>query len=69
MCKKALTRVSGAQVGLFDEKTGGRKSRDTVPLTKTKQKYGSYAGIIHTVTEPHYFDEAINPGKRLQMVL
>jgi hypothetical protein len=32
ICKKALTRESGAQAGLFDEKTRGRKSRDTVPL-------------------------------------
>jgi hypothetical protein len=32
ICKKALTRESGAQVGLFDEKTRGRKSRGTVPL-------------------------------------
>jgi hypothetical protein len=31
--KRALTRESGAQVGLFDEKTRGQKSRDTVPLT------------------------------------
>jgi hypothetical protein len=31
--KKALARESGAQRVLFDEKTEGRKSRDTVPLT------------------------------------
>jgi hypothetical protein len=31
--KKALARESGAQGVLFDEKTEGRKSRDTVPLT------------------------------------
>jgi hypothetical protein len=31
ICKKALTRESGAQVVYFNEKTG-RKSRDTVPL-------------------------------------
>jgi hypothetical protein len=30
--KKALARESGAQGVLFDEKTEGRKSRDTVPL-------------------------------------
>jgi hypothetical protein len=30
--KKALARESGAQGVLFDEKTKGRKSRDTVPL-------------------------------------
>jgi hypothetical protein len=35
ICKKALTRESGAQVRLFDEKTRGRKSRDTLPLKKT----------------------------------
>jgi hypothetical protein len=29
LCKKALTRSSGAQLGLFD----GRKSRDTRPLS------------------------------------
>jgi hypothetical protein len=32
ICKKALTRGSRAQVELFDEKTVGRKSRDSVPL-------------------------------------
>jgi hypothetical protein len=31
-CKKALTRASGAHLELFDEKTGGRKSRDRVLL-------------------------------------
>jgi hypothetical protein len=30
--EKALVRESGAQGVLFDEKTEGRKSRDTVPL-------------------------------------
>jgi hypothetical protein len=30
--KRALGRESGAQGVLFDEKTEGRKSRDTVPL-------------------------------------
>jgi hypothetical protein len=30
--EKALARESGAQRILFDEKTEGRKSRDTVPL-------------------------------------
>jgi hypothetical protein len=30
--KKALARESGAQGVLFDEKTEGRKSPDTVPL-------------------------------------
>jgi hypothetical protein len=32
ICKKALTRVSGAKEKLFGEKTRGWKSRDTVPL-------------------------------------
>jgi hypothetical protein len=32
ICKKALTRESRAQVGLFDKKNRGRESRDTVPL-------------------------------------
>jgi hypothetical protein len=32
--KKALVRESGARGGLLDEKTEGRKSRDTVPLIK-----------------------------------
>jgi hypothetical protein len=32
ICKKALTRVSGAQLELFDEKTRGRKPCDRVPL-------------------------------------
>jgi hypothetical protein len=32
--KMALDRESGAQEVLFDEKTEGRKSRDTVPLSK-----------------------------------
>jgi hypothetical protein len=32
ICKKALTRVSEAQMELFDEKTRGRKSRERVPL-------------------------------------
>jgi hypothetical protein len=30
--KKALAPKSGAQDGCFNEKTEGRKSRDTVPL-------------------------------------
>jgi hypothetical protein len=30
--EKALAPLSGAQDGRFDEKTEGRKSRDTVPL-------------------------------------
>jgi hypothetical protein len=33
--KKALARESEAQGVLFDEKTEGRKSRGTVPLSKT----------------------------------
>jgi hypothetical protein len=32
ICKKALTRVSGAQMQLFDEKTRGQKSCDRVSL-------------------------------------
>jgi hypothetical protein len=32
ICKKALTRGSRAQMELFDEKIGGRKSRDRAPL-------------------------------------
>jgi hypothetical protein len=31
--KKALARESGSQGVLFDEKTEGRKSQDTVPLS------------------------------------
>jgi hypothetical protein len=34
--KKALARESGAQGVLFDEKTEGRKSRDTIPLRLPK---------------------------------
>jgi hypothetical protein len=34
--ENALTRESGAQMGLFDEKTRGQKSRDTVPLTSKR---------------------------------
>jgi hypothetical protein len=34
--KKALIRESGAQVGLFDKKNRGRKSRDTVPLKELR---------------------------------
>jgi hypothetical protein len=46
ICKKALTRESGAQVGLFDEKTRGRKSHDTVPL---RLKYIGFGNIyLHT---------------------
>jgi hypothetical protein len=33
--KKALARESGAQGVLFDEKTEGRQSRDSVPLRET----------------------------------
>jgi hypothetical protein len=33
--EKGLTRETGAQMGLFDENTRGRKSRDAVPLNKT----------------------------------
>jgi hypothetical protein len=36
--KKALGRESVAQEVLFDEKTEGRKSRDTVPFTITLKK-------------------------------
>jgi hypothetical protein len=36
ICKKALTRVSGAQMELFDEKNQGKKSRDRVPLNKER---------------------------------
>jgi hypothetical protein len=36
ICKKALTRVSGAQIELFDEKIRGHQSRDRVPLTTQK---------------------------------
>jgi hypothetical protein len=37
ICKKALARESGVQMELFDEKkTGGRKSRDRVPLKVSK---------------------------------
>jgi hypothetical protein len=32
ICKTALGCESGPYGGLFDEKTEGRKSRDTVPL-------------------------------------
>jgi hypothetical protein len=32
MFEKALTHESWAQMELFDEKTEGRKSRDTTPL-------------------------------------
>jgi hypothetical protein len=35
--KKALARESGAQRVLLDQKTEGRKSRDTVPLTKPRK--------------------------------
>jgi hypothetical protein len=35
--KKALARDSGAQGVLFDEKTEGRKSLDTVPLMKISE--------------------------------
>jgi hypothetical protein len=38
ICKKALTRVSMAQMELFGEKTGGRKSRDRVPLNTGMRK-------------------------------
>jgi hypothetical protein len=34
--KKALARESGAQGALFDEKTEGRKFRDTAPFKQTK---------------------------------
>jgi hypothetical protein len=37
--KKALTRVSGAQRDLFDEKNRGRKSRDRVPLKTLLNAY------------------------------
>jgi hypothetical protein len=36
ICKKALACGSGAQMELFDEKTGVRKSRDRVPLKTFK---------------------------------
>jgi hypothetical protein len=34
ICKNDLTHLSVTEVGLIDEKTGGRKSRETVSLTK-----------------------------------
>jgi hypothetical protein len=36
ICKKVLTRGSRAQMVLFDEKHGGQKSHDRVPLTGSK---------------------------------
>jgi hypothetical protein len=33
ICKKAMPRGTGDQIELFDEKTGGRKSRERVTLT------------------------------------
>jgi hypothetical protein len=36
ICKKALAHGSGAHIELFDEKNGGRKSRDRVPLRKSE---------------------------------
>jgi hypothetical protein len=32
ICRKALTSRPGAKMEFFDEKTGGRKSHDRVPL-------------------------------------
>jgi hypothetical protein len=40
ICKKALIHDAGVQMGLFDGKTRGRKSRDTVPLNKLKYDGG-----------------------------
>jgi hypothetical protein len=37
ICNKALTRGSMAQMELFDKKTGGRKSRDRVPLSAVQK--------------------------------
>jgi hypothetical protein len=33
-CKMILTYESGSQEDQFDEKNGGKKSRDTIPLTR-----------------------------------
>jgi hypothetical protein len=40
--KKALARESRAQGVLFDEKTDGRKSHDTVPLRTTNKIISRY---------------------------
>jgi hypothetical protein len=37
ICKMALTRYSGAPEELFDDKTRGQKSPNTVPLIYTKE--------------------------------
>jgi hypothetical protein len=38
ICKTALGRESGPWWGLFDEKSEGRKSRDTVPLSSWENR-------------------------------
>jgi hypothetical protein len=45
--KKALARESGAQGVLFDEKTEGRKSRETVPLNVSTLP--SISGNVHSL--------------------
>jgi hypothetical protein len=52
--KKALARESGAQGALFDEKTEGRKSRDTVPVINFVKcvKYRTVSLIVRFVIFP-----------------
>jgi hypothetical protein len=51
ICKKALTRRSGAEIELFEETTRGRKSRDIVPLSIETL----YAHSFHTKTTSFLF--------------
>ncbi len=40
--KPNLTRESGAQEDQFDEKNGGQKSRDTIPLIFVDTRFHSF---------------------------
>jgi hypothetical protein len=59
--KKALTRVSGPLMELFDEKTRGRKSRDRVPLRwahVTIFRFYTDVSVVSYFSDKMHFDIA-----------
>jgi hypothetical protein len=61
--KKALALGSGAQNELFDEKTRGQKSTDTVPLIM-QTVYAWYATILVILIGTHCVGEGVDDHGR-----
>jgi hypothetical protein len=49
-----LTHESGSQEDQFDEKNGGQKSRDTIPLKKWRQYFLRHS-FLHDLSESRTF--------------